>query len=198
MENLTELLHRVRECNYCEKHLPFGAKPILRINKTAKLLIIGQAPGIKVHNSGIPWYDRSGDRLREWLSLDKTEFYNHDNIAIMPMGFCYPGVNKNGGDNPPRHECAPKWHKVLLESVPNIRLTLLVGSYAQKYYLKPPIQKTVWLTVREWYKHLPNFFPLPHPSWRNNIQLQKNEWFYQELIPELRSHIKNIVKEVKI
>ncbi|AIL64874.1 Uracil DNA glycosylase superfamily protein [Rickettsiales bacterium Ac37b] len=193
MDNLNELLIKIRECSNCAAFLPLGVRPILRVNHSAKLLIIGQAPGIRVHNSGIPWNDRSGDRLREWLAMDKVEFYNHDNIAIMPMGFCYPGINKNGGDNPPRRECAPKWHKNLLDLLPNIKLVLLVGSYAQKYYLKTEMQKTMWLTVRLWHRYLPYFFPLPHPSWRNNIALQKNGWFYTELVPELQVSVKKTI-----
>lgn len=195
MDNLKNLLEEVKKCKSCELCLPLGARPILSMNYSAKLLIIGQAPGIRVHNSGIPWNDRSGDRLRDWVGLNKVEFYNHNNIAIIPMGFCYPGINKNGGDNPPRRECAPKWHKTLLEALPNIKLILLVGSYAQKYYLKTQMKKTMWLTVKEWKIYLPKFFPLPHPSWRNNTSLVKNEWFYQELIPELRYNVAKTLRE---
>ncbi len=150
MSKLASLLKDVRACTHCADHLPLGPRPVLRISKTATLLIIGQAPGTRVHETGIPWNDRSGDRLREWLDVDKDTFYDEGRIAIMPMGFCYPGVDKNGGDAPPRPECAPLWHERLHAHLPNIKLTLLIGMYAQAYYLGDNRKRTMTETVKAW------------------------------------------------
>ena len=158
---LEDLLQQIRQGRLCEPYLPLGANPIIQANKEAKLLIIGQAPGTRVHKTSIPWNDPSGDRLRQWLELDKTAFYDASKIAIMPMGLCYPGKGKNG-DLPPRKECAPQWHSQVLKQLPNIGMTLLVGQYAQNYYLqnKP---KTLTETVRAWQQWAPHYLPLPHP-----------------------------------
>ena len=187
MTALTALLKKVRACSHCAAHLPLGPRPIVRIAPTARLLIIGQAPGTKVHESGVPWDDKSGDRLREWLAVDTDTFYDEGRIAIMPMGFCYPGVDKNGGDAPPRPECAPLWHEQLCQHLPNIKLTLLIGIYAQAYYLGPRRKKTMTETVKAWAEYQPEgLLPLPHPSWRSTGWLKKNPWFETDVLPVLR------------
>ena len=181
---LLDLLDEVRRCDTCADHLPLGPRPVVRADQSARLLIIGQAPGTRVHASGIPWDDPSGDRLRQWLDIDKATFYDERNIAIMPMGFCYPGKGKSG-DLPPRKECAPQWHQRLLEQLPNIELTLLIGQYAQRYYL-PQAPKTLTDTVKKFREYLPTYLPLPHPSPRNQLWLKKNPWFEAEVVPALR------------
>lgn len=185
---LAKLLKEVRACTTCTKHLPLGPRPIVRIAPSATILIIGQAPGTKVHESGIPWDDKSGDRLREWLAVDKDTFYDESRIAIMPMGFCYPGVQKSGGDAPPRPECAPLWHEQLRAHLPNIKLTLLIGMYAQSYYLGDRRKKTMTETVKAWTEYQPDgLLPTPHPSWRSTGWLKKNLWFEKEVLPVLRN-----------
>jgi uracil-DNA glycosylase len=196
MAVLDNLLRDVRACRLCVEHLPLGPRPVLRMASTARLLIIGQAPGTKVHETGIPWNDRSGDRLRQWLAIDRDIFYDESRIAIMPMGFCYPGVDKNGGDLPPRRECAPKWHARLRGQLPGIELTLLVGSYAQAHYLGERRKGTMTETVGAWRDYGPEFLPLPHPSWRNTGWLKKNSWFEKELVPELRSRTQGIISAI--
>lgn len=193
MQGLTELIIKIKKCNACAAFLPFLPHPVLRANSKARILIIGQAPGSKAHESSTPWNDRSGDRLRNWLGINREEFYSEENIAIIPMGFCYPGINKNGGDNPPRSECAPLWHQSLINLLPNIRLMLLVGSYAQRYYLKKNAKATLTSTVKAWDEYLPYFFPLPHPSWRNTAWLKKHPWFNTEVLPRLKTEVRNIL-----
>ncbi|MGH6928622.1 MAG: uracil-DNA glycosylase family protein [Dongiaceae bacterium] len=187
---LSSLLREIRGCRVCAAHLPLGPRPVLRAKATARLLIVGQAPGTKVHESGIPWNDRSGDRLREWLRLDRETFYDESRIAIVPMGFCYPGVDANGGDLPPRKECAPTWHARVLAHLPRVELTLLVGSYAQKHYLGDRRAARMTDTVRAWREHAPRFMPLPHPSWRNTAWLKRNPWFERDLLSDLRSRVR--------
>jgi uracil-DNA glycosylase len=153
--------------------------------KTARIVIIGQAPGTKVHNSGIPWDDASGKNLRLWMDMSPDVFYDTSKIAIVPMGFCYPGKG-NGGDLPPRPECAPTWHQVLLDQLPEIRLTLLIGKYAQDYYLGKARKKNLTETVRSYEEFMPDFFPLVHPSPRNIRWQKNNPWFVEDVIPELR------------
>ena len=190
MTTLPRLLQEVRACTQCAKHLPFGPRPVLRMKRSATLLIIGQAPGTKVHETGTPWNDHSGDRLREWLAVDKDTFYDDRRIAIMPMGFCYPGVAKSGGDAPPRPECAPLWHDRLRGFLPNIELTLLIGQYAQAHYLGKQRKKTMTDTVKAWKDYVPDgFLPLPHPSWRNTGWLKKNTWFETDVLPRLRKGV---------
>lgn len=193
MEDLEKLLAEARACRHCEKHLPLGPRPVLRASPGAKLLIVGQAPGTKVHETGIPWNDASGDRLRQWLGLDRDAFYDESQIAIVPMGFCYPGRDPRGGDNPPRPECAPLWHPRLRPALKGIRLTLLVGSYAQAYYLGGRRGRTMTDTVRDWRNYLPEFLPTPHPSWRTTHWIAKNPWFETELVPWLQSRICQII-----
>jgi uracil-DNA glycosylase len=190
---LASLLREIRACRKCAVHLPLGPRPVLRAGADARLLIIGQAPGTKVHASGIPWNDRSGDRLRDWLQLEREDFYDESRVAIMPMGFCYPGVDRNGGDRPPRPECAPLWHARLLELLPAVDFTLLVGSHAQRYYLGDRRAATMTDTVRAWRACAPQYLPLPHPSWRNTGWLKRNPWFEGELLPELRARVRDLV-----
>ncbi len=184
---LDDLLARVRDCRHCEPALPLGANPVLRASVTARLLIVGQAPGTRVHATGIPWNDPSGDRLRDWLQLTPELFYDASRIAIVPMGFCYPGRGKSG-DLPPRPECARLWHAQLLRHMPDLELVLLVGNYAQQYYLDAP-RETLTERVRRWHEFGPLYFPLPHPSPRNTLWLRRNPWFEQQVLPALRERI---------
>lgn len=184
-DKLAALLREVRACTVCAAHLPFPPRPVLRAADSARVLIVGQAPGLRVHESGIPWNDPSGDRLREWMQLSRDVFYDEQRIAIIPAGFCYPGKGK-GGDLPPRPECAPLWHPRLRAALPNIRLTLLVGRYAQAYYLGSKAKRTLTETVRHAQDYLPAFLPLPHPSWHNQQWLRRNPWFAEETLPLLR------------
>lgn len=192
-QKLDGLLSDVRACDICANELSLGPRPVLRITNTARVVIIGQAPGTRVHESGIPWNDRSGDRLREWLRLDHDTIYDDSRVAIMPMGFCYPGVDKNGGDKPPRKECAPAWHAALWPYLGAVDLTLLVGGYAQKYYLGKDARKTLTDTVAAWRDYGPKFLPLPHPSWRNTAWRKRNPWFEAELLPPLRRRVAKLI-----
>ena len=177
------LLAEVRACTICAKALAAGPRPVVQFSSRSRLVIIGQAPGSKVHKSGVPWQDDSGDRLRVWTGLGAAEFYDPALVALLPMGFCYPGKGKSG-DLPPRRECAPLWHERMLATMPGCRLFLLVGSYAQAYYL-PQRKRTMTETVRAFRDYLPEFFPLPHPSWRNLLWRRRNPWFEKEVLPEL-------------
>ena len=190
-KTLPSLLEDIKRCQICAEHLPLGPRPVVQAASSAKILIIGQAPGTRVHETGIPWNDPSGDRLREWLQIDKTRFYEPNIIAIMPMGFCYPGKG-NSGDLPPRPECAPTWHADVKQHLPNVALTLLIGDYAQRYYLenKP---RTLTETVKANTQWSPDFIALPHPSPRNNIWLRKNPWFERDVLPYLRERIKQLL-----
>lgn len=192
----SSLLREVRACRVCAAHLPNPPKPILLAAETATLMIVGQAPGRKVHETGIPWNDPSGDRLREWLKLERAQFYDTRRIAIIPAGFCYPGTGKNG-DLPPRPECAPLWHPKLRAALPRIRLTLLVGSYAQAYYLGDRMKSSVTETVRAYHEYLPEFLPLPHPSPRNRGWLKSNPWFEKKVIPQLRLLVLSALKKAQ-
>jgi uracil-DNA glycosylase len=194
-EPLEDLLARIRGCSHCAQHFSHAPRPTLRASASARILIVGQAPGSKVHATGIPWNDRSGDRLRDWLALDHNRFYDGRNIAIVPMGFCYPGVDRHGGDRPPRPECAPKWHDPVLRAMPDLQLTLLVGGYAQRYYLKEHGGTgSMSETVHRWREFLPRFIPLPHPSWRNTAWLRTHPWFEAELVPVLREIITTVLE----
>ncbi len=192
-ETLDELLAEIGACAACADHLPLGPRPVLRASATARLLIVGQAPGTKVHESGVPWNDPSGERLRDWLALDRETFYDESRIAIVPMGFCYPGRHARGGDLPPRPECAPMWHKRLMERLPGIELTLLVGQYAQAHYLGKRRKRNLTETVRAWREYAPDTLPTPHPSWRVNGWLKQNDWFGDEIVPELRRRVRGLV-----
>ena len=185
--SLIELLLEVKSCTLCAAQLPHSPRPVVSASKGARLLIIGQAPGAKVHASGIPWDDPSGDRLRQWLGIGKQQFYDDSQVAIVPMGFCYPGKGRSG-DRPPRPECAPQWHAALLSQLPEIRLTLLIGQYAQRYYLGER-HRTLTATVEAWRQHLPRYFVLPHPSPRNQPWLKKNPWFEAQVLAELKARV---------
>lgn len=187
---LTDLMAKVRGCTFCAAYLPLGPRPVLRVSATATLLIVGQAPGTRVHETGIPWNDRSGERLRAWLGMAPEVFYDEARVAIVPMGFCYPGVDAKGGDLPPRPECAPLWHEPILAHLPDVRLTLLVGQYAQARYLGERRGRTLTETVRRHTEFLGDgFLPLPHPSWRTTGWQKKNPWFSGELLPVLQAEL---------
>ena len=184
--SLDRLAAEIRTCRVCADDLPLGARPVLRASVTARLLIVGQAPGTKVHATGIPWNDPSGDRLRQWLGMDRDTFYDESRIAIVPMGLCYPGRLPNGGDAPPRPECAPLWRDKLLALMPEIRLTLLVGTYALAHVLG---RAAMTEQVRCFQQHLPRYFPLPHPSWRTVAWEKRNPWFGDAVLPALRREV---------
>lgn len=191
------MVNRLEEafaCRICELDLPLGPRPVFSIHPKSKILIIGQAPGTKVHSTGIPWNDPSGEELRRWLQIDRATFYNPEIFGIMPMGFCYPGKGKSG-DLPPSPVCAPKWHQTFRRMMPNIELTLLIGSYAQDYYLSGVQNKTLTETVRAWEEYLPEFFPLVHPSPRNRLWQKKNPWFELNLLPELRKRVFRVLEK---
>lgn len=186
------VLNRVSACELCKDELPHKPRPVVQASASSRILIIGQAPGRKVHESGVPWDDASGDRLRDWLGVGKAQFYNSNAFAIMPMGFCYPGSfeksSGQSGDKPPMKICAPTWHHVLLRLMPNIQLTLIIGQYAINHHLVSP-QKTLTATVKNFEQYLPDAFVLPHPSPRNNIWMKKNPWFQDEVLPQLKHSI---------
>lgn len=191
MTTVSALLAKVRDCTLCTEHLPLGPRPILQLHPRARILVAGQAPGRKVHESGVPFADASGDRLREWLGLSSEMFYNPECVAILPMGFCFPGTGK-AGDLPPRPECAPTWRKPLLAHLKQLKLTLVIGQYALAYHL-PDHSASVTDTVSSWREHWPHVVPLPHPSPRNNIWLRKNPWFERELLPALRVRVAEVI-----
>lgn len=187
---LADLLAEIRSCRQCEAELPLGPRPVLRAQASARILVIGQAPGTRVHATGIPWNDASGDRLRAWMAVDHATFYDDRRIAIVPMGLCYPGRDARGGDAPPRPECAPLWHARIMAMLPNLRLVLLVGRYAQLRYLKKDRGTSLTATVQNWRGFMPARLPLPHPSWRTIGWQRKNPWFDSELLPELRRRVR--------
>lgn len=186
-KSFNTLVASVRACTLCADELEFGVRPVLQVHPKARVLIVGQAPGSKVHTTGIPFDDPSGNRLREWMGIDKDTFYAEDHIAILPMGFCYPGKGRSG-DLPPKSICAETWRGKLISSLPNIRLTLVIGQYAQAWHL-PFQHKTLTETVREWAQYGTEIMPLPHPSPRNNIWLKRNEWFESDVLPELKLRV---------
>ncbi|MDI3326499.1 uracil-DNA glycosylase family protein [Pontibacterium granulatum] len=190
---LQDLLAEIRACTHCKDALPLGSNPVVRASVTARLMIIGQAPGTHVHKTSIPWNDPSGDRLRRWLNLDREQFYDESLIAIMPMGFCYPGKGKSG-DLPPRPECAPLWHQRLLELMPDLQLTLLIGQYSQGYYLNDSY-KTLTERVRNWRECPSGLIPLPHPSPRNQLWLRRNPWFEEEVVPMLQKRVTELLTD---
>ena len=189
---MDSLLKDIRACRLCEDKLPLGPRPVLRASTTAKLLIVGQAPGTLVHGSGVPWDDASGVRLREWLRVDKSAFYDEKKIAIVPMGFCYPGRGASG-DLPPRPECARTWHPRLLPLLADIELVLLIGHYAQQHFLGNARKESLTDTVRAWSEYAPRFFPLPHPSPRNIGWFMHNPWFDAEVVPTLRERVARVL-----
>ncbi|NQZ51779.1 MAG: uracil-DNA glycosylase family protein [Moritella sp.] len=195
---LDTIVSDVKKCTLCEPELLMGARPVLQVDDQAKILIAGQAPGIRVHESGIPFTDPSGDRLRQWMGIDKGTFYDATKIAILPMGFCYPGTGKSG-DLPPRPECARTWRAEILAAMPNIELILVIGIYAQKWHMGDVKQKNLTETVKNWrgywQKNWPERLPLPHPSPRNNIWLKKNPWFELDVLPHLQARVAQLVSE---
>lgn len=190
---LEELAAQARACTLCADELPLGPRPVLRVDARARVLVVGQAPGTRVHATGIPWKDPSGDRLRAWLGIDREAFYDASRFAIVPTGLCYPGRGR-GGDLPPRPECAPRWHPPLLAALPRIRLRLLVGAHAQRYYLGPS-RASLSERVARWREQLPGTFPLPHPSPRNTRWLRERPWFEAEVVPALRAAVADALGE---
>jgi len=188
---LSALLAEVRACTACAAVLPREPRPVLRAHQDARVLIVGQAPGVRVHETGIPWNDRSGDRLREWLAIDRDRFYDERRFAIIPVGYCYPGRGVSG-DLPPRAECAPLWLARLLAELPRIELTILIGQYAQRLYLQNRRKASLTETVKAFREYSPRFIPLPHPSPRNQSWLQRNPWFASEVVPALRRACRSV------
>jgi uracil-DNA glycosylase len=186
---LDALLEEIRACRMCEVHLPHGPRPVLHVRSTARLCVVSQAPGLKVHETGLSFNDRSGDRLREWMGIGREDFYDDSKIAIAAMAFCFPGYDSNGHDLPPRRECARAWRARLFDVLPEFPLTLLVGSYAQAWHLGLRTRKTLTETVQAWTEYTPRYIPLPHPSWRNTGWLKKHRWFEEELLPYLRRRV---------
>lgn len=187
-----KLINEVKVCTICAEHLPLGPRPVFQMHPKARILIAGQAPGMRVHETGIPFNDPSGDRLRAWMGIERDAFYDAEKIAILPMGFCYPGTGTSG-DLPPRPECAEHWRKKLLGQLPNIELTLIIGRYAQDWHLGDHQKENLTETVRAWSEYWPKILVLPHPSPRNNIWLKKNPWFEKEVIQELKKRVATIV-----
>lgn len=193
MPALAPLLRRIRACSLCEANLPLGPRPVLQAHAAARILVVGQAPGRKVHDTGIPFNDPSGDRLREWLGVTREQFYDEHLFAIVPMGFCYPGKGSSG-DLPPQPECAATWRAELLAALPNIQLTVALGKYAQDYHCPPP-RRPVTQRVMDWRETWPELLPLPHPSPRNIGWFRRNPWFEQELLPCLRERVQAILSD---
>lgn len=185
---LKSLVSEIAACRACAGALPHEPRPVVWVHPGARILIAGQAPGRRVHETGVPWNDASGDRLRAWLEMDRDRFYDRRAIAVAAMGFCFPGT-VNGADLPPRRECAPLWRPRLLPLLKNVRLTLLVGTYAQRYHLGAAVKRTLGETVRAWRDYPSDVMPLPHPSWRNSAWLKRNPWFEEDVLPELRRRV---------
>jgi uracil-DNA glycosylase len=193
--SLSRVSAEARACTLCADALPFKPKPVFLVGRSARLLVVGQAPGRRVHETGIPWNDPSGDVLREWLELEREEFYDTSRIAVVPTGLCYPGT-VDGVDLPPCRKCAPEWQPRFRAALPGVRLSLLVGSYAQAFYLRERRKRTLGETVRAFREYLPEFFVLPHPSWRNKLWLRKNAWFAAEVLPALRRRVNACIRKV--
>lgn len=201
------LANAISGCRICrdtpaqgmDKRLPHEPRPIVVLSSEARVLIAGQAPGLRVHESGVPFNDASGDRLRDWLSVRREEFYDRDRFAIVPMGFCFPGYDDKGSDLPPRIECAPQWRRAVIDAMPQVELVLAIGAYAQAWHMPGLVQKTMTATVENWragfgVNHGPKILPLPHPSWRNTVWLKKNQWFARDVLPVLRQHVDSLVR----
>jgi uracil-DNA glycosylase len=190
---MKKLISEICACTICRAFLPLGPRPVFSVGAQARILIIGQAPGQKVHESGIPWDDASGNELRRWLGVTPAQFYDNSIFALMPMGFCYPGKGASG-DLPPRPECAPKWHDVLLKSMKQVELTLLIGQYSQNHYLAERQKPTLTETVKAFKTYLPRFLPLVHPSPRNRIWQKKNPWFEKDVVPYLQATVQRLLQ----
>ena len=194
-DELQTCLKQIRSCRLCENEMTHAPRPVLQVSETARILVAGQAPGNLAAKSGIPFSDPSGVRLREWMGVTEAEFYDTSLIAIVPMGFCFPGYDKNGGDLPPMKRCAQEWRSQLLDLLPNIQLQLLIGGYAQSWHLKENAEKTLTKTVQNWRKHLSEqMITAPHPSWRNNGWLKRNPWFERDLLPELQARVRSLLQ----
>lgn len=191
---MKKLLSEIKNCRACEEFLEHGANPVVVASPKSRIVIIGQAPGTKVHASGIPWNDKSGDNLRSWLGVSKEQFYDTNLFALVPMGFCYPGKGTSG-DLPPRTECAPLWHGKLWKFMKHVELTLLVGQYAQEFYLGKNAKATLTENVKHFREYLPKYFPLPHPSPRNFLWMKRNPWFAEEALPVLKRKVKKILEK---
>lgn len=194
MDSFESLVSDAQSCTVCKEFLPLGPRPIFSIHPRSKILIVGQAPGIKVHATGIPWNDASGNELRRWMDVSPEQFYDPKIFGIMPMGFCYPGKAK-GGDMPPRPECAPLWHQDMMNYMPEVKLTLLIGQHALKYYLGNRKKKSLTETVRNFESYLPEFIPLVHPSPRNLMWRRRNPWFEEEVVPALRERVYELIAD---
>ncbi|MDX1456172.1 MAG: uracil-DNA glycosylase family protein [Marinobacter sp.] len=194
-ESFDELLARVRRCTICAAELPYEPRPVVQASEHSRILVVGQAPGRRVHETGLPFNDPSGDRLRDWMGISRDTFYDEQQLAILPMGFCYPGTGKSG-DLPPRPECAPAWRELLLSRLPNIRFTLAIGQYAHAYHIPGP-RRSVTETVQRWTDYWPALVPLPHPSPRNNMWLRRNPWFEEEVVPAIRQRVSEVLKDPK-
>ena len=201
---LDRLASEIKACRICRDAPRYGAplphepNPVCVVSSTARVVICGQAPGIRVHNTGIPFNDPSGDRLRDWLGVDRATFYDPGKFAIVPMGFCFPGYDANGGDRPPRRECREVWHDRVFQAMPQVELILTIGQYAQAYHLRERRHTSMTETVRNWQHFFaavpgPAILPLPHPSWRNNSWLKKNPWFAENVLPMLQKKVRNLI-----
>ncbi|MFN4355885.1 uracil-DNA glycosylase family protein [Parvibaculum sp.] len=198
MTKLERLSAEIRACRLCVEApkggaLPHEPRPVFRVSGKARICIAGQAPGTRVHASGTPFTDPSGDRLRDWMGVTPDEFYDVSRIAIVPMGFCFPGLDAKGGDLPPRRECAPRWRAPLFDLMPQIELVLAAGQYAQAWHPGPARKKSLTETVAAWQEYYPRCLPLPHPSWRNNAWLNHNPWFEEELLPVLKHDVRRLL-----
>jgi uracil-DNA glycosylase len=191
MTTLPALLAGVRACTLCAAHLPLGPRPVVQVHGSARILVAGQAPGRRVHATGVPFDDASGERLRAWMSVTREQFYDAEQVAILPMGFCYPGSGRSG-DLPPRTECAPSWRAPLIAQLRKLQLTLVIGQYAQAWHL-PDEAASLTETVAGWHRHWPFVLPLPHPSPRNNGWLKRNPWFEADLVPALRRRVADVL-----
>ncbi|MDR3440478.1 uracil-DNA glycosylase family protein [Telmatospirillum sp.] len=187
-DDLNDLLARIRACRACEPKLPLGPRPIPVADARARILVAGQAPGKRVHESGVAWNDASGKRLREWLGLSEEQFYDPADVALVPMGFCYPGTGASG-DNPPTPDCRRLWHDVLFQHLPNLRLKIIIGQYAQAYHLAERAKATLTETVAAWREYATAIYPIPHPSPRNQMWLNRNPWFKSELVPDMQASV---------
>lgn len=189
LDAIRDLVAEIRACRACAGRMEPEPRPVVRLHPDARILVVGQAPGVRVHAAGAPFVDASGDRLRDWMGVDESVFYDPERVAIAPAGFCFPGLTPNGADRPPRRECAPLWQARIVEALKEVRLTLLVGGYAHRIHLGARAQAGVTETVRDFAAHLPTHFPLPHPSWRNTGWIKTNPWFEADLLPVLRARV---------